>query len=608
MKQTIQSNYKFTLYMILAFGILLFLFTGCAGIAAPQQEGPESTKEGQKQEGLSDDPSQNSDTQNSDTPHNKEQPSDTKDAGDPDEFVYAIEPPKISLDPIHTFTSTEAQVYTALFEGLVTYHPFTLEPLPAVAKRWEISSDGTVYTFFIKENAQYSNGDPILAEHLKASWLTLIDPDEQAEYGSLLDIVKNAREYRSGKVEDPDKVGIRVKDPRTLEVELTHPASHFLRILCHHSFAPVHPSILEEVPSDSPTELISNGPYFIAEAGEDYLLLKRNKLYWDSESVRIEKLKLIYRRDPQKITTEFNKGNIQWVDGNVNVDTLNNQDAVVVNPLFSTSYFFFSTRNTTYADPGVRRALALLFPWNKIRSQEYMYLPTSSLVPSIGNYPELQGIEEQNTEEALRMLEEYGYPEGEGLPVIKIALPEGEESLRIGTHMKKAIEENLLTEVELEQYPFHRYYEILKQEPFTIGTLTWIGDFADPLTFLQMWTSDSSLNLSSFADRKYDELIDKSMEQEEDTRFETLAEAEKHLLQGAVVLPVKNSPAFNVIDLEHVEGWFPNPLDIHPFKYLGYAQPTLPEGVVIGPNSHAPPSPYVASLLTSLVPEREDLP
>lgn len=603
MKQTTKSNYKFTLYMILAFGILLFLFTGCAGIAAPQQEDPETTTEGQKQDELSDGP-----PQNSDTPQKKEQHSDTENSGDPEEFVYAIEPPKISLDPIHTFTSTEAQVYTALFEGLVTYHPFTLEPLPAVAKRWEISSDGTVYTFFIKENAQYSNGDPILAEHLKDSWLTLIDPDEQAEYGSLLDIVKNAREYRSGKMEDPEKVGIRVKDTRTLEVELKHPASHFLRILCHHSFAPVHPSILEDVPSDSPTKLISNGPYYIAEAGDDFLLLTRNKLYWDSESVRIEKLKLIYRSDPKEITTDFNKGNIQWVDGNVNVDTLNNQDAVVVNPLFSTSYFFFSTRNKTFADPGVRRALALLFPWSKIRSQEYMYLPTSSLVPSIGNYPEVQGIEEQNTEEALRMLEEYGYPEGEGLPTIKIALPEGEESLRIGNHMKTAIEENLLTEVELQQYPFHSYYEILKQEPFTIGTLTWIGDFADPLTFLQMWTSDSSLNLSSFADRKFDELIDKSMEQEEDTRFETLAEAEKHLLQGAVVLPVKNSPAFNVIDLEHVEGWFPNPLDIHPFKYLGYAQPTLPEGVVIGPNPHAAPSPYVASLLTSLVPEREDLP
>lgn len=550
--------------------MLLFLLAGCAGTAAPQQETPQPEAESVPEE-----------------PGEQQQPSDTASSGDPSEFVYAIEPPKISLDPIHTFTSTEAQVYTALFEGLVTYHPFTLEPLPAVAKRWEVSPDGTLYTFYIRESAKYSNGDPILAGHLKDSWLTLIDPEEQAEYSSLLDIVKNARDYRSGNITDPDEVGIRVKDDRTLEVELEHPATHFLRILCHHSFAPVHPSILEEVPTDTPTELISNGPYYIAESGQDYLLLKRNQLYWDSSSVRIEKLRIVYRDDPQEITTEFNKDNIQWVDGNVNVDQLTNRDAVVVNPLFATSYFFFSARSQDYADPGVRRALALLFPWSAIRSQEYMYLPTSSLVPSIGSYPEVQGIEQQNAEEALRMLEEYGYPEGEGLPKIKIALPEGEESLRIGDHMKSAIEEHLVTEVEIEQYPFHQYYEVLKQEPFTIGTLTWIGDFADPLTFLQMWTSDSSLNLSAFSDSKYDELIEESMRQDRDARFEILSEAEKHLLEGAIVMPIKNSPAFNVIDLDHIEGWFPNPLDIHPFKYLGYAQPTLPEGVVMAPRPYS---------------------
>ncbi len=553
---------------------LLLLLAGCAGTAAPQQEPPATKPEAQT-------------APESDEQAEQDQSSDSDASGDPSEFVYAIEPPKISLDPIHTFTSTEAQVYTALFEGLVTYHPFTLEPLPAVAKRWENSSDGTVYTFFIRESATYSNGDPILAGHLKDSWLTLIDPEEQAEYSSLLDVVKNARDYRRGKITDPDEVGIRVKDDRTLEVELEHPATHFLRILCHHSFAPVHPSILEEVPTDTPTELISNGPYYIAESGQDYLLLKRDRHYWDSEAVRIEKLRIVYREDPQKIAKEFNKDNIQWVDGNVNVDQLTNRDAVVVNPLFATSYFFFSARSRDYANPGVRRALALLFPWNTIRSQEYMYLPTSSLVPSIGSYPEVQGIEQQNTEEALRMLEEYGYPEGEGLPKIRIALPEGEESLRIGDHMKNAIEEQLVTEVEIEQYPFHQYYEVLKQEPFTIGTLTWIGDFADPLTFLQMWTSDSSLNLSAFSDSKYDELIDESMRQDRETRFETLSEAEKHLLEGAIVMPIKNSPAFNVIDLNHIEGWFPNPLDIHPFKYLGYAKLTLPEGVVIAPRPYS---------------------
>lgn len=545
--------------------MLLFFLAGCAGTAAPQQEEPSPEEQAAPEE----QPAPDSPEQ--------EQPSD------PSEFVYAIDPPKISLDPIHTFTSTEAQVYTALFEGLVTYHPFSLEPLPAVARRWEVSSDGTVYTFFIRESARYSNGDPILAEHLKNSWLTLIDPEEQAEYSSLLDIVKNARDYRNGKITDPDQVGITVEDERILKVELEHPATHFLRILCHHSFAPVHPAILENVPTDNPAELISNGPYYIAESGEDYLLLKRSQLYWDSESVRIENLRIEYRDDPQEITTEFNKGNIQWVDGNVNVDSLTNRDAVVVNPLFSTSYFFFSARNQAYADPGVRRALALLFPWSAIRSQEFMYLPTSSLVPSIGNYPEVQGIEQQNQEEALQMLEEYGYRKGEGLPAIRIVLPEGEEALRIGTHMKTAIQENLVTEVEIEQHPFHEYYEVLKQEPFTIGTLTWIGDFADPLTFLQMWTADSSLNLSAYSDQKYDELINESMRQALNERFRTLAEAEKHLLQGAIVMPIKNSPAFNVIDLDDIEGWFPNPLDIHPFKYLGYSELTLPEGVVSGP-------------------------
>jgi len=571
---------KITMHMGILAAIMMFFLAGCAGTAAPQQESPQEepspsdapTQEGQEDhENQGDQDSQEGRSQQSAPPQ------------DNSEFVYAIEPPKISLDPIHTFTSTEAQVYTALYEGLVSYHPFNLEPMPALAQRWEVSSDGRVYTFYIREDAKYSNGDPILAEHLQASWLTLIDPQEQAEYSSLLDIVKNARDYRNGRIEDSDKVGIRVKEDRVLEVELEQQATHFLRILCHHSFAPVHPSILENVPSEAPTKLISNGPYYIDEAGDDYLLLKRNQLYWDEESVRIENLKIVYRDDPQKITTEFNKGNIQWVDANLNIDTLSNQDAVVVNPLFATTYFFFSAEKEAFADPGVRRALALLFPWDQIRSSEYMHLPTTSLVPQIGNYPEVEGIESQDTEEALRMLEEYGYPQGEGLPSIQIALPAGEESLRIGNHMKTAIESHLNIEAVIQQYPFHEYYDVLKQEPFTIGTLTWIGDFADPLTFLQMWTSDSSLNLSVYRNQEYDQLINESMKQDQEQRFETLAEAEEYLLQGAVVLPIKNSPALNVIDLDHVEGWFPNPLDIHPFKYLGYAQPTLPEGLVMGP-------------------------
>lgn len=561
---------------IALFAVLLFSFSTVTAYAFPQQE-LHSEDEDRKEEA----PPELEAPQELEAPEG-EAPEQEDERAEESEFSYVIAPPEISLDPIHTFTSTEAQVYTALFEGLVTYHPFTLEPLPGVAERWEISRDKLTYTFYLRENAVYSNGDPILADHFRETWLTLIDPQQKAEYASSIDMVKNAREFRTGAVTDRKDVGIYADEERVLRVELAHPAAHFLKVLCHHSFAPLHPDMLNNIPSDKPESLISNGAFYIAEKGDDYLLMKKNQLYWDREKVNLERLRLVYREDPQEITTMFNMGKVHWVDGNINIDDLQNQSAVVVNPLFSTSYFFFSAGETPYADPGIRRAIALLFPWDEIRSREYMYLPADSLVPSFGSYPEVDGITSQNVEEALRLLEEIGVPEGEGLPTIRIALPEGEESLRIGRLMRDAINTNLQVEAEITQYRFHEYYDVLKETPFTIGTLTWIGDFADPLTFLQMWTSDSSLNLSSFRDDDYDTLIQESMELRGSERYDTLAEAEEHLLQGAIVMPIKNSPAFNIIDLQSIDGWFPNPLDIHPFKYIGFSKPTLPDGVVFG--------------------------
>ncbi len=495
-------------------------------------------------------------------------------------FVYCISPPAVNLDPLHTFTSTEAQVYTALYEGLVSYNPFTLQPTPGIAERWKKSEDDTVYHFYIRENALYSNGDPVLAEHVRDTLLRLIDPEEDAEYADLLDVVKNVEKYRSGEIDDPDEVGIFAEEERVLRVELEHPANHFIKILCHHSFSPLHPQMLEKADWDRPEEIISNGPFFIQSSSEDELTLKKNALYWDADSVALEGLRVIYRDDEREVTRAFNKGDIHWAEAPVDYDRIADRDALVVNHLFATSYYFFSAARPPYNNPAVRRALALLLPWAEIRSSEYMYIPTSTLVPQIESYPEIEGITEENEEQAQSLLAKEGFPGGTGLPAISIFIPEGEESRRIAEEMKKAWEENLDVSVKIEGSDFHSYYDKLKEDEFTIGTLTWIGDFADPLTFLGMWTGDSNLNISKYSQPEYDELIRTSLTQSGTERYDTMAEAEKILLTGAVVLPIKHSPAFNVIDLEYIEGWFPNPLDIHPFKYVGFGMPSLPEGVV----------------------------
>ncbi|MFP4564309.1 MAG: ABC transporter substrate-binding protein, partial [Spirochaetia bacterium] len=178
-----------------------------------------------------------------------------------DEFLrVSFSGTEITFNPLHTFTSTEAQLYTALYEGLVTYHPLTMEPVPAAASRWEISADKTTYWFFLRETGRYWNGDPVTAADFKDTWLTLLDPEEKSEYSFLFDIIEGAADYRTGKNTDPLSVGIRAVDTFILEVRLEHPAGHFLKVLCHHSFAPVHPRFLDREDWSISSIIPGNGP------------------------------------------------------------------------------------------------------------------------------------------------------------------------------------------------------------------------------------------------------------------------------------------------------------------------------------------------------------
>jgi peptide/nickel transport system substrate-binding protein/oligopeptide transport system substrate-binding protein len=146
--------------------------------------------------------------------------------------------------------------------------------------------------------------------------------------------------------------------------------------------------------------------------------------------------------------------------------------------------------------------------------------------------------------------------------------------------MAQAWKDTLQLDSQIVSFPFEVYLEEVKKPDFTLGSSTWIGDYADPLTFLQMWTADSNLNDARFADEQFDSLIDRSFGEEGRQRYETLGESEGLLLEKAVVLPISHTPAFNLIDLDRVEGWFPNVLNIHPLKYLRFRSVSMPPSVV----------------------------
>ncbi|MBN2049236.1 MAG: peptide ABC transporter substrate-binding protein [Spirochaetales bacterium] len=484
-------------------------------------------------------------------------------------------------DIIHSYSSFEAQLYTAVYEGLVTYHPFSLQPISGVARFWEVMPDGKTWRFYLRENARYWNGDRVTAAHFRDAWLTLLDPEEKAEYSSLLDVVRGALDYRTGKTTDPETVGLRVLSDTLLEVELEEPADHFLKILCHHSLAPIHPKLLKQRQWNSKTAILSNGPFYVLSWSDEEIILGKNLLYWDASSVELEKIRIMLTDDYEETTARFNSGEIHWCAGGIDWGAVENPNNLLLNPMFATSYLFFSCLSPPFDRADVRRGLALLIPWEEIRSEDYMLLPTAGLVPSIPGYPEAQGIEAQNVNEGLALLNAQGFPKGQGLGDLIIRVPEGGDMERISTLIKDAWETSLDITVAVEYHSYPSYFDVIETRPYTLATITWIGDFADPLTFLQMWTGTSNLNDSGYRNENYDTLLKESMGQTGEKRYETLGVAEALLLSEAAVLPLSHYPALNALEVSLVDGWYPNPLDIHPFKYIRFNKPEIPPSVVM---------------------------
>ncbi len=497
-----------------------------------------------------------------------------------DEFVITFLKGDAQLNPIYSYTSTEAQIYTALYEGLVSYHPLTMEPVPAVAERWDVSDDGLVYTFHLRPEARYWNGDPVRPEDFRETWLKLIAPETGASYNFLFDVIDGARAYRTGADSDPASVGIVVRDNRTLEVRLHRPATHFLKILCHHSFVPVHPSVRERRDWSELSTVPSNGPYYITSRSGDEIVLTRNELYWAADLVQIPRMRFLFLDEEADATKLFNDGTAHWVTSGINFEAVATRSAIIINPLFATTYFFVKADEAPFSDPRVRRALALLVPWQHIRSEEFQFIPADTLVPQIPFYPEVERITEPNVDEALALLEEAGYRRGVRLPTITLFVPQGQENARIAGILTEAWETALEVSVDIVAGSYPGYFDALRSEEYTVGTVSWIGDFADPMTFLQMWISGSNVNSAGFADSRYDDLIDESMTQTGEERYRTLGMAEEILLGTGTVLPVSHSPAINLIDLDVVEGWFPNPLDIHPVRYFRFAEYAPIPGVI----------------------------
>jgi peptide/nickel transport system substrate-binding protein/oligopeptide transport system substrate-binding protein len=475
----------------------------------------------------------------------------------------------IEFDFRNSYLASDAQIYTALYEGLFSYHPWAIEPVAGVAEKWDLSEDKKTWVFTLREYSRYWNGDTVRAEDFKSAWLSVLDPQRQSPYSSLFDIIEGARDYRLGKTLDTSKVGIEAPDDKTLIVHLSSPASFFPSMLCHHSFSPAHPSMLK-LDDWSSTSPISNGPFYLLKNDSGSLTLAKNELYWDAANVELSKIIVKWSKDEDEAAELWNLGEARWVSGDVNLEKVKDRSGLMINPIFGTYYYYIRSVHKPWNDYHIRRALTLALPWENIRKG--YYLPAKTLVYPIEGYPEISGLDKTDVEAARKLLASAGYPDGKGLPELIFRISPGSEAARIGGIMSRAWKEQLGINIKIEVVNYNSYFESLKDDGYDVGFSTWIGDFADPYTFLQMWRRDSNLNDARYVDNDYEKLLDRSMAEDGEARFKTLSEAEELLLERGTVLPISYSFAVNIVDTAELFGWSPNVLDIHPFKYISYRE------------------------------------
>ena len=477
------------------------------------------------------------------------------------------------LNPKTSTYVSDAQLLSGVYEGLFSYDPQSLAPLPAICEKYKISRDKKRWIFTLRQNARFSDGSPITAKDVRRSWLELMETPD-APYASMLDIINGAAEFRAGKG-TADDVGITAVSDTTLSIRLTKAASYLPSLLCHSAFSITH---------RNPT--VFSGAYFISDIKNNEIILEKNEYYWDAQNVQIKVFCFFQSFGAEDNAYFYNTGFSEWITSyDVDTSKILAKNDIQINAEFGTEYLFFKDTSAkgrrirtspVWDNEDFRLAVLEAMPWDILRGNSLV--PAQTFVYPLTDYPEVEGFSYTDPDEAKLMMKDArlkaGIQEDE---IIPLYMDLSEKTL--SPEMENAIREALIplgVEPVITYIPFTSYIDYVKDCDADIVSYNWIGDFADPLAFLELFRGDSTLNVSGWKNSEFDKLIDEASGISGKPRYELLARAERILLDSGIIIPLTHPVSMSIINTSEIGGWYPNAFNIHPLKYI-YKKETKPD-------------------------------
>lgn len=497
-------------------------------------------------------------------------------------FINGAEPE--TLDPAIITGQPEGRIANALFEGLLRYQADG-QVEPGVAERWTISEDGLHYTFYLRKNAKWSDGRPVTAQDFVQSWKRTLSPRTGALYNYQLHYLKNGAAYAAGKLGDFSQVGVHAVDEQTLAVELENPTPFFLQLCAFPTLFPVRTDLIERVGDDwvKPDHIVSNGAFLLDSWKiNDKIRLRKNEKYWDAKNVALDRVDIL---PISKANVAFNfyasgAADLMMDKGLAPpslLETLMKRSDFHAAPFLGVYFLRFNTSKAPFNDVRVRKAFSMVIDKKEIvrRITRAGELPANGFVPpGLPGYEEAKGLS-LDVEEARRLLAEAGFPRGEGFPLCTYLYSEGELNEAIAVELQSIWRQTLGVSMNLARQEWKVYLNSLSSLDYSIARSSWVGDYPDPNTFLDMFVTEGGNNRTGWSDAVYDGLLLKAAQTGAPIeRSRILKKAETRLLQeGVPVCPLYFYVGIQFYNSEKIGGIQGNILDEHPIRAIYRKQP-----------------------------------
>jgi oligopeptide transport system substrate-binding protein len=485
-----------------------------------------------------------------------------------------------SMDPSLATDESSFIYLAATLEGLYRLDEKT-QPSPGIATKHEVSKDGLTWTFTLREDAKWSNGDPVTAHDFVYAWQRAVDPATGSEYGPYMmnGVIKNATAVSKGEA-TVDQLGVKADGDYTLVVELENPTPYFETLTTFGTFFPLNKKFVEEKGDSFATSsenLLANGPYTINNwsSTSDTWELVKNKDYWDAKTVKMDKLTYKVVKDPQTALDLYEEGTVDRMDLTSDlVDQYSTNDDYLVSA--DTFVYFLKFNQTTsdaLANNNIRAALSRAFDKeglvNEILNNGSIVanglVPTDfTPIPETGeDFRKVSGDLVAYDLEAAKEFWAKGLAElGTDSVELEFLADDDKTTKLLVEYVANQLSTNLEgLKVNIKQVPKEQRLDLDTAMDYELQLSRWGPDFLDPFTFMNLWVTDGGNNMTGYSSTEYDRLVTETATKfatDNAARYKNFLEAEKVLFEDAAIAPVYQASRAQLIS-PRVQGVFVNP-------------------------------------------------